>query len=105
MTQTFAAANHTRGVLAADEAHRLEYICAQARRDVVETLGYIGSGHSGPSLSIIEMLVTLYFNEMRLDPHAPKWPDRDRDGASSPERNSLPLSVSALDFRGIPTRS
>ena len=78
MTQTFTAANHIRGKLDAAETHRLEYICAQARRDVVETLGYIGSGHSGPSLSIIEMLVTLYFNEMRVDPLEPKWADRDR---------------------------
>lgn len=60
------------------EAKRLECICDLARRDLVETLYTVGSGHAGPCLSIVEILVTLYFKEMRIDPTNPKWPDRDR---------------------------
>ena len=62
----------------AEELRQLELICAEARSDIVETLGAVGSGHSGPSLSIVEILVTLYFKEMRLDPARPRWEDRDR---------------------------
>src|SRR5438552_12745054 len=36
------------------------------------------SGHPGGSLSAVEILVTLFFEVMRIDPHNPKWPDRDR---------------------------
>ena len=57
---------------------RLQLICEEARSDVIETLGAVGSGHSGPSLSIIEILVTLYFQEMKIDPDRPKWEERDR---------------------------
>jgi len=60
------------------EVTRLRHICDQVRVDIVETLGRIGSGHPGPSLSIVEILVTLYFHELRVDPTNPKWPDRDR---------------------------
>jgi transketolase len=60
------------------EVKRLEYICELVRRDILETLYRVGRGHSGPSLSLVELLVTLYFRELRLDPTDPKWPDRDR---------------------------
>lgn len=57
---------------------RLQLMCEEARSDVIETLGAVGSGHSGPSLSIIEILVTLYFNEMKIDPERIDWDERDR---------------------------
>ena len=60
------------------EVKQLEYICELVRRDILETLYSVGRGHSGPSLSLVEILVTLYFRELRLDPTDPKWPDRDR---------------------------
>ncbi len=37
-----------------------------------------GSGHSGGSLSIMDVAAALYLNELRHDPHNPSWPDRDR---------------------------
>ncbi len=36
------------------------------------------SGHPGGSLSIAEIIVTLYFDVLRHDPSNPKWKDRDR---------------------------
>ena len=62
----------------AETVRELQLLCELARSDVIETLGAVGSGHSGPSLSIIEILVTLYFKEMRVDPADPKWDGRDR---------------------------
>ena len=56
----------------------LEYLCEMTRKDIVDTLYRIGRGHPGPSLSMVELLVTLYFVELRLNPGDPKWPDRDR---------------------------
>jgi transketolase len=37
-----------------------------------------GSGHPGGSLSAIDLLVALFFHEMRLDPSNPNWDERDR---------------------------
>lgn len=56
----------------------LEYLCEMTRRDIVDTLYKIGRGHAGPSLSMVELLITLYFGEMRVNSLDPKWPDRDR---------------------------
>lgn len=60
------------------EVKHLEYICERVRVNILNTLYRVGRGHSGPSLSLVELLVTLYFKELCLDPTDPKWPDRDR---------------------------
>ena len=36
------------------------------------------SGHIGGAFSIAEILVALYFHQVRLDPENPAWKDRDR---------------------------
>jgi transketolase len=56
----------------------LEYRCEVIRRDILEGLFRYGRGHAGPSLSEVEILTTLYFRELRLNPQDPKWPERDR---------------------------
>jgi len=48
------------------------------RKDVLKMLTAAGSGHTGGSLSIIEILIVLYYSEMRNDPKNPKWAGRDR---------------------------
>jgi transketolase len=37
-----------------------------------------GAGHYSGTFSAAELLATLYYHELRLDPANPKWPDRDR---------------------------
>ncbi len=60
------------------DLQRLRYVAATIRSDILETLYNVGSGHSGPSLSIVELLVALYFAELRVRPDEPDWPERDR---------------------------
>jgi transketolase len=52
---------------------------AVRRHAINMTLG-AGSeaGHVGPGLSIVDIVTTLYFGVMRVDPSKPQWPDRDR---------------------------
>lgn len=50
----------------------------QIRRDIIEMVYKAQSGHIGGSLSITELLVALYYAEMRIDPSNPNWEDRDR---------------------------
>ena len=50
----------------------------RVRREIVEMIGAAKSGHPGGSLSAVEMVVELFFDQMRIDPANPKWKDRDR---------------------------
>src|ERR1043166_959093 len=56
----------------------LQNIARRIRREIIEMTGAAKSGHPGGSLSAVEIVVELYFNHMRIDPHNPKWADRDR---------------------------
>ena len=47
------------------------------RRDILEMLAKAGSGHTGGSLSIVEILIVLYYKLMNVNPK--KWKDPDRD--------------------------
>lgn len=48
------------------------------RQDIIRELYHSGSGHPGGSLSATDIMVTLYFNEMKLNPKDPKDPTRDK---------------------------
>ena len=56
----------------------LEATANNIRRKVIETLHAVGAGHTGGSLSEIEILVALYFSFLDIDPKRPTWEDRDR---------------------------
>jgi len=53
-------------------------VAQEVRRDIVAMIASARSGHLGPSLSCVEILVSLYFDRMRHKPENPSWPDRDR---------------------------
>jgi len=52
--------------------------CRRIRKDILISLHAAKSGHSGGSLSSVEILAALYFAKMRHDPKNPNWADRDR---------------------------
>jgi transketolase len=56
----------------------LEAIAREGRVQIIRMLTHAGSGHPGGSLSVIDILTTLYFNRLRYDPKRPGWEDRDR---------------------------
>jgi len=56
----------------------LEDLAKEARRIVIRMIGSLGKGHVGGSLSIVDLLVVLYYEQMRLDPHNPGMENRDR---------------------------
>jgi transketolase len=57
---------------------KLEAIAREGRIQIIRMLTHAGSGHPGGSLSVIDILVDLYFNRMRYDARRPTWEDRDR---------------------------
>lgn len=64
--------------LPVEEKTRLDKLCNQFRIDLIETLHQRQTGHPGGSLSVCEILTTLYFEEMNVDPADPQMADRDR---------------------------
>ena len=66
------------GKLPVEEKEKLEKLCNQFRIDVLDVLHQRQTGHPGGSLSVCEILTTLYFEEMDVDPKDPKKADRDR---------------------------
>ena len=60
------------------DVNELAAIAERMRRTAIEMITEAGSGHPGGSLSVAEILVTLFFDTMHHDPANPKWPDRDR---------------------------
>lgn len=50
----------------------------EIRKDILKALMLAGSGHTGGSLSIVEVLIALYYYGLRNDPKNPDWPQRDR---------------------------
>lgn len=50
----------------------------EIRKDIIRMLGEAGSGHSGGSLSSVEIMMGLYYYKLRYNPKKPDWPDRDR---------------------------
>jgi transketolase len=60
---------------------KIAQLQAQAREirvDILEMIYTVQSGHPGGSLSATDIVTALYFHFMRVDPHHPDWPDRDR---------------------------
>lgn len=59
-------------------ATELPALARRARWLVMETVARAGAGHVGGPLSAVDLLVDLYFRELRIRPGQPYWPDRDR---------------------------
>ena len=57
---------------------RLQELARQVRLDIVDMLYKAGSGHLGGSLSATEIMVSLFFAQMRHNPKDACWPQRDR---------------------------
>jgi len=71
----------------------------RARLLAVEAVHRAASGHPGGSLSCLDALTALYFNEMRVDPANPQWAERDRFVLS--KGHCAPALYAVLALRGF----
>ena len=78
---------------------QLMLTAAKARMLCVEAVYTAASGHPGGSLSCIDALTELYFDEMNIDPADPAWEDRDRFVLS--KGHCSPGLYSVLALRGF----
>lgn len=76
----------------------LRSLAKTVRGDIVSMLTESCSGHPGGSLSAADILTTLFFGEMNIDPKNPKDADRDRFVLS--KGHAAPVLYSVLARRG-----
>jgi len=76
----------------------LKEIAREIRILIIKMLTKAGSGHTGGSLSVVDLVTALYFKVMKHDPMNPKWPDRDRFILS--KGHCVPAQYAALALSG-----
>ncbi|MBU1713507.1 MAG: transketolase [Proteobacteria bacterium] len=64
--------------LTESEIKDLEGKAHQIRKDIVEVTGWAGGAHIGGALSVVDILVILYFKYLNVDPKQPGLETRDR---------------------------
>ncbi len=56
----------------------LTEIARNVRINIIRSVHHAKGGHLGGPFSAVELLVSLYFHELRIDPQNPSWEERDR---------------------------
>lgn len=56
---------------------QIEQRANEIRKSIIKMLEHAGSGHSAGPLGMADLLATLYFDVMNIDPKNPDKPDRD----------------------------
>ena len=77
----------------------LSVLSTRARILIIDSIHRAKSGHPGGSLSCVDCLTKLYFDEMNIDPKNPSDPDRDRFVLS--KGHCAPALYSVLAIRGF----
>jgi transketolase len=77
----------------------LEEAAKNIRISVIKAIHAAGSGHPGGSLSAADIVATLYFDEMNIDPKNPKKADRDKFILS--KGHAGPVQYAALAEKGF----
>lgn len=77
---------------------KLKEICKNIRIDILNSIYSAGSGHIGGSFSMVEILVALYYDLMRIDPKNPQTISRDRFVLS--KGHACPCLYAVLANRG-----
>ncbi len=60
------------------DIQQLEDIAREIRISILNMLHSAGSGHTGGSLSAVDIATAIYFSRMKFNPEDPDWDGRDR---------------------------
>jgi len=74
-------------------------VAKNIRINIIKAIHLAGSGHPGGSLSAADIVATLYFDEMNIDPKDPKKADRDKFILS--KGHAGPVQYTALAEKGF----
>lgn len=78
MRQPFRQKERNDTMISEVRGKELENLCNTFRREVLQAIHDIQSGHPGGSLSVCEILAVLYLEHANVDPQHPERPDQDR---------------------------
>jgi transketolase len=76
-----------------------DQIAAEWRYIITDMICRAGSGHIGGALSLVDIMYTLYYRCMNVDPANPKMDDRDRLVLS--KGHAAPVLYVALAYKGF----
>jgi transketolase len=60
------------------EIRELQQHAKQLRKDIIDVTFWAGGAHIGGALSMVEIVILLYYKYLHIDPNNPEMPDRDR---------------------------
>lgn len=60
------------------ELEQLVKKAKEIRKLTIDSIGYLGVGHIGGAMSVVEVLTLLYYRHMNVDPANPRKRDRDQ---------------------------
>jgi len=78
---------------------QLDRLAAEFRYVVAAAICRSGVGHIGGVMSLVEIVITLYFRILNVRPEEPDWPDRDRLILS--KGHAGPVVYTALAYKGF----
>ncbi|MBL8966868.1 MAG: transketolase [Spirochaetaceae bacterium] len=82
-----------------EELASLEARAKEIRAKTIDAIGFLGVGHIGGALSIVELLAVLYYRHLKHDPSNPAWEGRDRLVLS--KGHAGPALYATLALRGF----
>ncbi len=74
-------------------------LAAEYRYVITDMICRAGSGHLGGALSLVEIMITLYYRVMKFDPDNPNWDGRDRLVMS--KGHAGPVLYTVLAYKGF----
>ena len=83
----------------AEKMQELRVFAQEIRLETLKTIGSLGFGHVGGSMSIIDALAVLYGEVMKVDPKNPRW--EDRHGCGLPKGHPGPAMYATLGLKGF----
>jgi len=85
-------------MLTENAVQELTGVARHLRVEILKMLNTARSGHTGGSLSAVEILTVLFYHQMRHDPSNPAWEERDRFVLS--KGHSAPILYACLAEAG-----
>ena len=81
------------------QKEKMDRLASELRYVITDMICRSGSGHIGGALSLVEIMMTLYYRSMKTDPKNPKWEDRDRLVLS--KGHAAPVLYATLAYCGF----
>jgi transketolase len=81
-----------------DDKEQLDALAKEIRYVITDMICRAGSGHIGGALSLVEIMITLYYRVMNVKPEDPRWEDRDRFILS--KGHAGPVLYAMLAYKG-----